>query len=76
MSEPHYVDRGDLVSILLQDENFKNDKTRIIDEAVTFFLAGSQTTSTMLSNTLLFSLMEPSTFSKIRAEIKDVLITP
>lgn len=41
MLKPDYIDKGDLVSILLDDENFKNDRSRIIDEAMTFFLAGS-----------------------------------
>ena len=73
---PHYVSKGDLISILLEDENFKNNRHRIIDEAMTFFLAGSQTTSIMTSNCLIYSLMNPEIFYKLRNEVKDALINP
>ena len=70
MLKPNYIDRGDLVSILLEDVNFKHDRERIIDEALTFFMAGSQTTSTMTTNALLYSLMNPEVFQKVRNEIR------
>jgi len=37
----NYVDTGDLLSILLEDDFFKNDDEIIINESLTFFLAGS-----------------------------------
>ncbi len=41
MKKPGFVDRGELINILLEDETFKNDRSKIIDESMTFFLAGS-----------------------------------
>ena len=38
---PDFVDRGDLLSILVNDDLFKNDSNIIIDECLTFFFAGS-----------------------------------
>jgi len=32
---------GDLLGILLEDENFKGDDRMIVDECLTFFFAGS-----------------------------------
>jgi len=34
-------DRGDLLTILLEDDLFKNDNKMIIDECLTFFFAAS-----------------------------------
>lgn len=35
------LDRYDLMTILLQDEVFKNSPEMIMDETLTFFIAGS-----------------------------------
>jgi cytochrome P450 len=39
------VGKGDLLSILLSDSLFNMDTEMIIDECLTFFFAGSQTSS-------------------------------
>ena len=36
-----FLDRGDLLSILSQDELFCDDPQMIVDECITFFFAGS-----------------------------------
>lgn len=41
MREPDYVESADLLSILLTDDLFKDNEESIIDECMTFFLAGS-----------------------------------
>ena len=41
MSNPDFIDRGDLLTILLKDDLFKNKDSNIIDECILFFLAGS-----------------------------------
>ena len=41
MKAKNFVDRGDLLHILLSDELFKNDDRQILDECLTFFFAGS-----------------------------------
>jgi len=38
---PMEAQRGDLMTILIQDELFKDDVEMIIDECFTFFLAGT-----------------------------------
>lgn len=68
--------KGDLVSILLTDELFCTDNEMIIDECMTFFLAGS---GTQAESTLgLFNhLMKKSEYiEKIRTEIKQVITDP
>jgi cytochrome P450 len=46
---------SDLLSILIQDPTFASiDETHIIDEAITFFMAGSLTQATLLSNTICY----------------------
>jgi cytochrome P450 len=41
MTKSDYQDKGDLLSILLVDELFKDNEEMIIDECITFFTAGS-----------------------------------
>jgi len=50
MEKPDYTDKGDLLSILLSDDQFKNDNQMIIDECLTFFFAGSQTSAITITN--------------------------
>jgi len=38
---PQEAERGDLMTILLSDEIFQNDIEMILDECLTFFLAGT-----------------------------------
>jgi cytochrome P450 len=41
MKSKEYKEKGDLLSILLNDELFKNDDKMIIDECLTFFFAAT-----------------------------------
>jgi cytochrome P450 len=41
MKSKDYKEKGDLLSILLNDELFKNDDKMIIDECLTFFFAAT-----------------------------------
>ena len=52
---PELAKAGDFLTILIVDEHFKDDKSRIIDEVFTFFFAGSQTSSVATQN-LIFAL--------------------
>ena len=39
--DPRLAERGDFLTILLTDDLFKDNNKRIVDEALTFFFAGS-----------------------------------
>jgi hypothetical protein len=41
MNDPNYQIKGDFLTILLQDDFFKNDEKMMIDECVTFLLAAT-----------------------------------
>jgi cytochrome P450 len=46
--------KADLLSIMLCDPLFQNDDEIILNESLTFFVAGSLTQASLLSNTLCF----------------------
>ena len=41
IKDPKLLESGDLITVLLSDELFKNDIEMIVDECLTFFLAGT-----------------------------------
>lgn len=53
---------------------FKDDEEMIIDELITFFFAGSQTTAASLSNLIMNAMKQPTIIDKIRSEINDVIV--
>lgn len=69
-------EKRDLGSILLEDPLFKDDEDMIIDELLTFYFAGSQTTSVSISNLILNSIKQPSIAEKLRQEINDQIVKP
>jgi cytochrome P450 len=50
-------DKTDLLSIMLEDPMFKNDDEMIMNESLTFFLAGSLTQASVLSNTISYFII-------------------
>mmetsp|Transcript_12867 Transcript_12867/g.16522 ORF Transcript_12867/g.16522 Transcript_12867/m.16522 type:complete len:299 (-) Transcript_12867:739-1635(-) len=52
---PELAKEGDFLTILLVDDHFKEREVRIVDEVLTFFFAGSQTSSVATQN-LIFAL--------------------
>ena len=54
-ANPELAKSGDFMTILLVDGFFKDRTERIIDEVLTFFFAGSQTSSVATQN-LIFAL--------------------
>ncbi|TNV79831.1 hypothetical protein FGO68_gene11525 [Halteria grandinella] len=59
------VDNNDLLSILLKDAAFESDLA-IVDECMTFFLAGTVTTATSVSNTLCYLVQQKRLEDKLR----------
>ena len=43
--DPSLKEKGDFLTILLTEPFFMNDNERIVDECLTFFFAGSQTSA-------------------------------
>jgi len=63
-----------LLSILIEDPLFKDDEEMIIDELITFFFAGSQTTAASLSNLIMNSMKKPAIIENIRKEINNEIV--
>jgi cytochrome P450 len=54
--DPKNGQKGDLLSIMLQDPLFENDDEQIVNESLTFFLAGTLTQATVISNTIAYMI--------------------
>ncbi|CDW76725.1 cytochrome p450 [Stylonychia lemnae] len=63
----------DLLTIMLQDELFKQDDRMIIDECLTFFNAGAQTTAVTLANFLSYIAQNSDQEQKMRNELQSHL---
>ncbi len=49
-------DKGDLLSIMLQDPIFENNDDQIVNESLTFFLASTLTQATTIANTVTYMI--------------------
>jgi cytochrome P450 len=72
------VDRGDLLSILLQssyehDGSFMSDR-QVHDEAMTLFLAGHETTANALDWSWYLLAQHPEIYARMRTEVDEVLM--
>jgi cytochrome P450 len=54
MKSPEFKSKDDFLTLLLQDDLFKDNDTFIREECATFMLAASQTSSVALANTLFY----------------------
>ncbi len=72
-SDPSELEKGDLMTILISDELFKDDIEMIIDECLTFFMAGTQTTSSAVGTTIGQAIKNPEIMNKIQNEINSFL---
>jgi cytochrome P450 len=61
---------------MINDEVFKNKDESIIDECITFFLAGSATTKIANSNLLMYLTLYPETLTKLKSELISKLFRP
>jgi cytochrome P450 len=70
-SDPQKVkEQGDLLSILITDELFANDDAMIVDECMTFFFAGSQTSSANTQNLTMHLLKNTHYGEQISKEVE------
>eukprot|EP00347_Sterkiella_histriomuscorum_P011732 403371320 len=65
----------DLLTILLQDEIFQGHDEMILDECVTFFIAGSQTTAVTTSNLICYLTQNKEFYDKMIDELKSNLVS-
>lgn len=62
------------MTLLLCDDHFKGRDVRIVDECLTFFLAGSQTSSVATQNLIFALCKHPEYQKKILDELDEVII--
>ena len=60
---------GDFLSILIEDELFAKDEESMLDECCMFLIASTQTTATLLTETLFRITQNKGVHKKIREEI-------
>jgi cytochrome P450 len=64
--DPKLGESGDLLSIMIQDPLFENNDDQIVNESLTFFLAGTLTQATTIANTICFMIQNSQVEHKIR----------
>lgn len=65
-----------MLGILLCDELFNQDDEMIVDELLTFFFAGSQTSSVATQNLFLHLMRNPAHGQKVLKELEDTIVKP
>ena len=63
----------DMIGILLQDENYKDCHSDIIDDVLVMFIAGSKTIQGTTTNFITHCIEDPSLSERFHAEIDPVL---
>ena len=58
-NDPSQKNKGDFLTILLTEPFFMNNQQRIIDECLTFFFAGSQTSANATQNLMMALIKNP-----------------
>lgn len=66
--------KGDFLQILLEDETTRDNNELIIDECLTFFFAGTQTSNLTSQNLIYMLCKHPEYRDKILQELNDVVI--
>ena len=76
IKNPELANEGDFLTILLTEPHFKDDNSRIIDECLTFFFAGSQTSACATQNLFCSLLKHPEYQTRLREELENKIIQP
>ena len=72
--DPSLKEKGDFLTILLCDPHFKNREMRVIDECLTFFFAGSQTSSNATQNLIFALCKHPEYQDRILEELNREIV--
>lgn len=73
-ADPKLKEKGDFLTILLTEPFFMNDNERIIDESLTFFFAGSQTSAVTTQNLLVALMKHPEYQDKLLQEFNTEIV--
>ncbi len=65
---PSEADKGDLLSIMLKDPLFESEE-QIVNESLTFFLAGALTQANTISNFICFMLQSQAIEKRVRESL-------
>ena len=74
--DPKLKEAGDFLTILLTEPFFMNDNERIIDESLTFFFAGSQTSGVTAQNLMIALMKNPEYQTRLLNEFDTEIIQP
>ena len=69
LQDPTYKNKGDFLTLLINDEVFKDQDSYIVDECLTFMLAGTMTNTLMLNNSIYYLTQSPLILRKLRSEL-------
>lgn len=70
MEAPTFENKGDFLTLMLNDELFKDKDDYMIDECITFMTAATMTTTMLISNGVYHLTCNKSKLDKLRHEIK------
>ncbi len=69
IKDPSLNSKGDLLTIMLNDPLFKDNDEQIINESITFFLAGTLTQATTIANALCYMIQQPRVNLRVRESL-------
>ena len=72
--DPSLKEAGDFLTLLLTEKFFMNDKARIVDECLTFFFAGSQTSAITTQNLMVALMKHPEYQDKLLKELDTEIV--
>lgn len=69
LKDSSFKNRGDFLTLMVQDEIFKDQDTYILDECITFMLASTMTTTLLITNSIFYLTKYPRVLEKLRKEL-------
>ncbi len=73
MQNPNYKEQSDFMTLLLNDELFKDKETILVDECLTFMIAATQTTLTALATIIKHTMIDDRIRESLRKNLKEHL---
>ncbi len=76
IKDPSFKHKGDFLTLLIEDEVFKDQDTYILDECITFMLASTITTTLLITNSIYYFTKHPEILKKMRDEFTSLTGLP